>query len=161
MRKFHKIEHVLKVLYDVINYISNGLKKEKYQEAPEDLFFTESPIAKMRKDSIQTELAMTSPGRVVSKFNSTASMVSLLSTIRKETGGTEMEEMDDIFKKFRKFRFPLYQGVHLYYPIGNINDPVSLLACCLNSDDFREHLKEQTYRDYITCRLTFNKMLQT
>lgn len=90
MRKFHKIEHVLKVLYDVINYISNGLKKEKFQEAPEDLFFTESPIAKMRKDSIQTDLGMTSPARISSKFSSAASMVSLLSTIRKETGGTEL-----------------------------------------------------------------------
>lgn len=69
--------------------------------------------------------------------------------------------MDDIFKKSRKYRFPLYQGVHLYYPIGNINDPVSLLACYLNSEEFREHLKEQTYRDYITCKLTFNKLLQT
>lgn len=69
--------------------------------------------------------------------------------------------MDDIFKKSRKYRFPLYQGRHLYFPIGNINDPVSLLACCLNSDDFSEQLKEQAYHDFITCRLTFNKYLQT
>lgn len=29
MRKIYKIEQVLKVLYDVINCIANGLRKEK------------------------------------------------------------------------------------------------------------------------------------
>lgn len=27
MRKFYKIEHVLKMLFDIVNYISSGLKK--------------------------------------------------------------------------------------------------------------------------------------
>jgi hypothetical protein len=29
MRKFYKIDHVLKIIYDVVNFISNSLKKEK------------------------------------------------------------------------------------------------------------------------------------
>lgn len=53
--------------------------------------------------------------------------------MRKDTGGTEMDDLDDIFKRSRKARFPLYAGVYLYYPIGSTGDPVSLLACCLNS----------------------------
>ena len=61
-------------------------------------------------------------------------MVSLVSNIRKDTATVELEEIDDIFKKSRRHRFPLYHGIYLYYPIGNTYDPVSLLACCLNSE---------------------------
>lgn len=32
MRKFYKIEHILKVLYDIIHFIANSLKKEKIEE---------------------------------------------------------------------------------------------------------------------------------
>lgn len=97
----------------------------------------------------------------LTKFNSTQSMSSLIASMRKDTGASDFEEMDDIFKKTRKNRYPLYHGVYLYYPIGSINDPVSLLACCLNSEEFNDNLKEPNYKDFITCKMQFNKLLET
>ena len=41
----------------------------------------------------------------------------------------------------------------MYFPIGNVNDPVSLLACCLNSSDFNEALKDSNYKDCITTKV--------
>lgn len=35
----------------------------------------------------------------------------------------------------------------MYFPIGNIYDPVSILACCLNSEEFNVYLNEDKVRD--------------
>ena len=41
----------------------------------------------------------------------------------------------------------MYQGAYLYYPIASIDDAVSLLSCFLNSEEFKDTLKEPSYRD--------------
>jgi hypothetical protein len=58
MRKFYKIEHVLKIIFDIISFINNSLKKEKIEETSsieDNIVFTESfdKSARVRKDSEQ------------------------------------------------------------------------------------------------------------
>jgi len=49
--------------------------------------------------------------------------------------------IDGYVKKHNNNRYIVYQGLYMYFPIGNVKDPVSLLACFLNSSDFSEALK--------------------
>jgi len=49
----------------------------------------------------------------------------------------------------------------MYFPIGNINDPVSILACCLNSEEFNLYAKDKNIKDEINVKISFLKELKT
>jgi hypothetical protein len=99
MRKLYKTEQVLKILHDVLHFITNSLKKEKIEEnasltsIDEHLDFTDvvdRTGIRPRKDSEQTENqrynSPVSP-QFGGKLSSTRSMASLIATMRKDTGG--------------------------------------------------------------------------
>lgn len=62
-----------------------------------------------------------------------------------------------MFRKLKKQRFMRYQGVYLYFPIANIDDPVSILACCLNTEEMKQSLESAPANAEIRLRLEFNK----
>jgi len=41
----------------------------------------------------------------------------------------------------------MFKGAILYYPVATIDDPVSLLTCCLNSDELQDQLGDKNYKD--------------
>jgi hypothetical protein len=85
----------------------------------------------------------------------------MLNSIRKDTSVEIENEIDTFLKKLRRQRFLKYQGTCMYFPVAYVNEPVSVLACCLNSSEFSNCLKEDKYRDEIYLRLTFHKEIYT
>lgn len=95
----------MKTLHEVFTFIATGLRKEKVEENNSLMvtsiddhleYMDVEPYGgiRPRKDSEQTEMfrnSPVSPHLKGSKHSSTRSMVSLVSSIRKDTGGAELE----------------------------------------------------------------------
>ena len=158
MRKFAKIDHVIKVAYETLNFISNALRKQKISEtyqASEELSFIMSSSV-LEDKSTRKGSEDFGDSEMLKK-----SSVSSFMKIRKETNLHLLEtDLDTLMKKMKKMRYLRFQGTYLYYPIANIDDAVSLLTCFLNTDEFRESLKEPTYRDEIIMKLPFTKEMK-
>ena len=52
-------------------------------------------------------------------------------------------DFDSFMKTMKKKRYLKFQGLYLYYPIATLDDPVSLLSCFLNSEEFKESLRPE------------------
>jgi hypothetical protein len=112
-----------------------------------------------RKMSEDTELMSMSKAP---SFMKTSSVITFM-RVRKETSALLETEYDRFIKRLKRTRYLKFQGAYLYYPIACIDEPVSLLACFLNSDEFKESTKSTKsaeYRDEIIVKMQFTKEMR-
>jgi hypothetical protein len=112
-----------------------------------------SSVRKSSEQLSETDLAK------FSSFAKTSSVMSYI-RIRKDTSALLETDFDQYLKTLKKRRYLKYQGAYLYYPIGSLDDAVSLLACFLNTEEFKEVLKEQNYKDEIIMKIQFLKEMR-
>lgn len=68
-----------------------------------------------------------------------------------------------MIKKISKKRFPKVQGNYLLYYVPSITDPISMLACAINSKELKKILEEESIvnSESVNFKLSFFKKIKT
>lgn len=73
------------------------------------------------------------------------------------------EDIQPHLKKINRKRYPKVQGTYLLYFVPSIGDPVSMLACALNSGELRKFFEDETVvnSNEISFKLSFYRKIKT